>query len=264
MLLAIDVGNTNIRIGVFNDDDLIGSWKIMTNTTKTSDEFGLFITSALMHQNVEKSCISDVIISSVVSSLIHVLKNSIIRYFNVIPLIVGPGVNTGITVNDQNLVEIGYDQICDIAACYNLYGGPAIVINFGTVTTYNFVTDKGFLDFSVTSPGIRICSDALWKKSVQLPDFQIKKSTRNLDKNHIISMQEEISYGYIGQVQYIIDKIIEETGLNNVKIVVTGICAKFIVSEIKHIDFYDTKLTLKGLRIIFEINSSGKSTSMPL
>ncbi|MFP4697204.1 MAG: type III pantothenate kinase [Eubacteriales bacterium] len=254
MLLVVDIGNTNVVLGVYNGADLIGSWRMTTKSKRTSDEYGLFICDLLKHRNIDIKKVNDVIISSVVPNIMYSFVNGIIKYFNTTPLVVGPGIKTGIKIHTENPKEVGADRIVDVVAAYELYGGPTIVIDFGTATTFDVVTRDGIFDVAITSPGIKISANALWQGAAKLPEIEIKKPNSILARDTITSMQAGLVYGYIGQVEYIIKKIIEETNLNDIKVVATGGLGKIIFEETDKIDIYNPLLTLEGLRLIYEKN----------
>lgn len=255
MILVIDVGNTNIVIGAMKNSKLLSSFRLTTQTPRTSDEYGVTIVGMLTHKNIKPSDIEAVIIGSVVPDIMYTFTNSIIKYFGIKPMIVGPGLKTGIAIRTDNPREVGADRIINCVAAYELYGGPCMVIDFGTATTYDIVNEKGEFIAGVTSPGIRICADALWQRAAQLPKFEIKKTAGILDaKNTVKSMQTGIVYGYIGQVEYIIKKAKEEMNNENLKIVATGGLAKIIQDGTDVIDHYDGLLTLKGLNLIYQKN----------
>ncbi|MFZ7121640.1 MAG: type III pantothenate kinase [Eubacteriaceae bacterium] len=254
MLLVIDVGNTNIELGVFKREDIVGTWRIVTKTVRTSDEYGIIITNLINNKDIQSEKIEDVIISSVVPNIMYSLTNSIRKYFKIEPIMVGPGIKTGISIHTENPKEVGADRICDVVGAFHLYGGPAIVIDFGTATTYDFVTRDGKFNAAVTSPGIQISADALWSKAAKLPNIEIIKPESILAKNTITSMQAGLVYGYIGQVEYIVKKIKEETGCLEAKVISTGGYAKIIVPETKCIDVFDPVLSLKGIKIIYDKN----------
>jgi type III pantothenate kinase len=251
MLLVIDVGNTNITLGIFNQDDLVASFRMTTKTPKTSDEYGITISALLENRNVKIDDIEDVIIASVVPGIMHSLKNSIIKYLKRAPIEVGAGTKTGIKVATANPKEIGADRIVDAVAAYDIYGGPLIVIDFGTATTYDLVSEDGSFLAGITSPGIRICADALWTETAKLPKIEIKKPASILAKETISSMQAGLVYGYIGQTEYIVKKIIEESKIDNIKVIATGGLGKIIAEATNTIQIYDPNLTLKGLKIIY-------------
>ena len=162
MLVVIDVGNTNITLGVYDQDELIANFRLTTKLQRTSDEFGITLFSFFQTKNIDPKGVEDVLISSVVPKIMHSLTNAIRKYFNIEPIIVGPGIKTGISVKTENPREVGADRIVDIAAAYHIYGGPALVIDFGTATTYDYVNENGEFEFGVTSPGIEISAQALW------------------------------------------------------------------------------------------------------
>ena len=254
MLLAIDVGNTNITIGVHDDSEWIGRFRMTTKTPRTSDEYGLFIVSLLSSKKIEAESIDDVIISSVVPNIMYSLNNAIRKYVHVEPMIIGPGVKTGIAIHTDDPREVGADRIVDAAGAYYEYGGPVLVIDFGTATTYDVVSDKGTFEVAVTSPGIKITANALWNKAAKLPEIEIKKPDSILAKNTVTSMQAGLVYGYIGQVEYIVKKIKEEMNRPDMKVVATGGLARILRGETEVIDVYDSDLTFKGLKFIYDRN----------
>jgi type III pantothenate kinase len=251
MLLVVDIGNTNITLGVFNDENISATFRITTKIQRTSDEFGILITSLLENRKISVADIEDVIISSVVPDVMHSFENAVMKYLDKTPIVVGPGVKTGIKMITGNAHEIGADRIVDAVGAYELYGGPVIVIDYGTATTYDYITKDGAFAEGVTAPGIRICAKALWEDAAKLPTIEIKKPDSILAKETISSMQAGLIYGNIGQTEYIIRKIKEETGLNDIKVVATGGLGKIIADETKEINIYDSNLTLQGLRLIY-------------
>lgn len=254
MLLVIDVGNTNITMGVFSQEEVIASYRITTKVPRTSDEFGLLICDLLAAKEIAKKDIADVIIASVVPNIMYSLNNGIIKYLDRTPLIIGAGVKTGIKIATPNPKEIGADRIVDLVAAYEQYGGPVLVIDFGTATTYDLITEDGSFIAGITSPGIRICANALWNDTARLPEVEIKKPDSILAKETVTSMQAGLVYGYIGQTEYIIKKVKEEAKLDNLKVVATGGLGKIIADETTMIDIYDPMLTLKGLMLIYKKN----------
>ena len=255
MLLVVDIGNTNITLGVFNNEELMTTFRITTKLPRTSDEFGVLVCELLRNRDIDKTKIDAVIISSVVPDVMYSFENSIRKYFGIHPLVVGPGLKTGIKVSSYNANEVGADRIVDAVGAYELYGGPLIVIDYGTATTYDYITEDGAFAAGVTSPGIKICAKALWEDAAKLPKIEIKRPESILARNTVTSMQTGLVYGHIGQTEYIIDKIKEETGLKDMKVVATGGLGKIIADATKHIDIYDSNLTLHGLRLIYEKNA---------
>ncbi len=217
MILAIDVGNTNITIAVLSDGNVEASFRLTTRTPRTSDEFGAQLYGLLEAKNIVPVQIEDVIISSVVPGVMYSLTSSIIKYFGKTPIIVGMGVRTGIKIITGNPREIGADRIVDAAAAYELYGGPVFVIDFGTATTYDLILADGAFAAGITSPGIAICANALWNETAKLPEIEIKKPASILAKETVSSMQAGLVYGYIGQTEYIIKQVKKEAGYRNLK-----------------------------------------------
>ena len=254
MVLVVDIGNTNIVLGVYNNDELLGNWRMLTKNERTSDEYGMSILSLLQFNNINYSKIDSVIISSVVPNVMHSFTHTMRKYFNIEPLIVGPGIKTGIMIKSENPREVGADRIVDAVAAYEQYGGktPLIVIDFGTATTYDVISEQGEFLYGITSPGIQISADALWSKTAQLPNIQIKKPDSILAKNTVTSMQAGLVYGYIGQTEYIIKKVKEEMKNDSIKVVATGGLGRIISDETKYIDIYDPLLLLKGLKFIHD------------
>lgn len=252
MLLVIDVGNTNITLGVFRQESLEASFRLTTKISRTSDEYGMLLCDLLEHRNIQLEEIGAVIISSVVPAIMYSFTSGIRKYLNQVPYEIKPGTKTGIKIVTSNPYEIGADRIVDAVGAYEQYGGPVIVIDFGTATTYDVITEDGKFIAGITSPGIRTSAKALWQDAARLPEIEIKKPESILAKETISSMQAGLVYGCIGQTEYIIDKIKEETGFADIKTVATGGLGKIISDATKKIDVYDPNLTLNGLRLIYE------------
>ena len=254
MVLVVDVGNTNITCGVYEKNDLKTTFWITTKIPRTSDEYGVLIKDMLKSNDISTEDIEGVIIASVVPNVMHALVGAITRYVGKNPLIVGPGIKTGIMITSDNPKEIGPDRIVDAVAAYVKYGGPVLVLDFGTATTYDLVTEDGKFPVGITAPGIRISAKALWEDTAKLPEIEIKKPKSILATETISSMQAGLVYGQIGQTEYIIKKVKEETGYTNLKVVATGGLGRIIANETDTIDVYDSALTLDGLKIIYDKN----------
>ena len=194
-----------------------------------------------------------------VPGVMHSLTGALVRYIGTTPVIVGPGVKTGIRITSDNPREIGPDRIVDVVAAYELYGGPVLVLDFGTATTYDLVTEDGCFGVGITAPCIRISAKALWEDTAKLPEIEIKKPDSILAKETITSMQAGLVYGQIGQTEYIIRQVMKETGYENLKVVATGGLGRIIADATDMIQIYDRNLTLEGLRIIYEKNTGRKS-----
>lgn len=258
MLLVLDVGNTNVTFGVFNGESIEATFRMTTKLLRTSDEYGICIRDLLKHNGIEHENIQDVIIASVVPNVMHSLLSSFIKYFGIQPVIVEPGIKTGIRIATENPRQLGADRIVDAAAAYELYGGPVFVIDFGTGTTYDLVDEKGAFLSGVTAPGIRTSARALWEDAAKLPEIEIRKPASILARETISSMQAGLIFGQIGQTEYIIKKTKEETGWHDLKVIATGGLGKIIAKETNTIDIYDPNLTLKGLRLIYNKQNRGK------
>ena len=252
MILAVDVGNTNITCGVFRGEEIVASFRITTKMPRTSDEYGMMLGTLLEKNQVNEKEIRDAIIASVVPNVMHSLPNAIIKYLGITPIVVEAGIKTGIRVATPNPQQIGADRIVDAVAAYELYGGPVLVIEFGTATTYDLVDSEGAFLGGVTAPGIRISAKALWEDAAKLPEIEIKKPEYVLGKDTITSMQSGLVYGQIGQTEYIIRKVKEENNVPDAKVVVTGGLGRIIANETSAVDVYDPNLTLKGINIIYK------------
>lgn len=254
MILTIDVGNTNITCGVFDKEEIVASFRITTKIPRTSDEYGMIIGNLLEKNTLTVEDIEDAIICSVVPNVMHSLEGALVKYFHIKPIIVEAGVKTGIKIVTPNPQQIGADRIVDAVAAYELYGGPIIVIDFGTATTYDYVDETGAFLGGITAPGIRISAKALWEDAAKLPEIEIKKPDNILAKDTISSMQSGLVYGQIGQTEYIIKKTKEEVGRDDVKVVVTGGLGRIISNETEYVDVYDPNLTLKGIYSVYKKN----------
>lgn len=250
MLLVVDVGNTHITLGVFDGKELKATFRMTAKQPRTSDEYGIQLCDLLVHRNFNIKDIEDVIVSSVVPDIMHSLGSAIIKYFNVRP-IVPSTLDMGLKINTEHPKEIGPDRIVDAVAAYEKYGGPVIVIDFGTATTYDVVTADGVFEGGVISTGIRTAARALWGGAAMLPEIEIRKPKSIIAKETVSSMQGGLVFGYIGQVEYIVNKM-KAAGYENAKVVATGGLGNIIVPETDAIDIYDPNLTLEGLRIIYE------------
>ncbi|MBR1670532.1 MAG: type III pantothenate kinase [Butyrivibrio sp.] len=254
MILVVDVGNTNITFGVFDGDELVTSFRMMSKTAHTSDEYGVELLTMLGMNGVGKQEIEGVMIASVVPQVMHALVNAIVKYLEKKPYIVGPGIKTGIKITIDNPREVGPDLIVDAVAAYELYGGPVLVIDYGTATTYVPINEKGEFFAGVVSPGIRISAKALWEGTAKLPEIEIKKPDSILARETISSMQAGLIYGQIGQSKYIINEMKKASNLPDMKVVATGGLGRLISAETEEIDIYDPTLTLRGLQILYKKN----------
>lgn len=258
MLLVIDVGNTNVVLGAYRGKELIDFWRIGTDKEKTSDEYSVLIDQLFSYKGLDRRKVKDVIISSVVPDIMHSLENTVIKLFGINPLIVGPGVKTGMNVKYDNPRQVGADRIVNAVAAYEKYNGPLIVIDFGTATTFCAISSKGDYLGGTIAPGIKIASEALFQRASKLPRVELIKPGKTICKNTVNSMQSGIIYGYVGLVEQIVKKMKKEFKSNGVKVIATGGLATLIDSETGCIDKIDKFLTLEGLRIIFERNEEDR------
>lgn len=254
MLLVIDVGNTNITLGVFDGDDLKASFRLTTSTARTSDEYGLVLRDLIKAKNIALESINSVVIASVVPKVMHSLASAIIKYFSITPLIVGSGTKTGIKIPVANPKEVGADRVVDAVAAYDIYGGPVLVIDFGTAITYDLIGADGSFIAAVTSPGLRIAANALWTQTAKLPEIEIARPNTILAMDTVTSMQAGLVFGCIGQTEYIVKRMLKEAGIDKCKVVATGGLGKIIAEATDIIEVYDPNLTLKGFKIINDKN----------
>lgn len=255
MLLVIDVGNTNMEFGVFDRKTLVTSWRFSTLSGRTSDETGLMIRNAFAYSEVSREQIEAVIVSSVVPNVMYSMLNGIKKYLQLDPIVVRAGLKTGINLRMENPKEMGTDRIVNLVAAKELYGGPAIVVEYSTATTFDVINEKGEFLTGITAPGLQICADALYQKAANLTKFEIVSPESILTRNTVESMQAGLVYGHIGEAQYIIEQIRTHFAMPHMKVIATGGLAKMIHEEKQGIfDVYDPVLALQGLRLLYEKN----------
>lgn len=256
MLLVIDVGNSNIVLGVYERKKLLAHWRLGTDRERTSDEFGAYFMGFFNHENLRVENIEGVMIASVVPTVMYSLEHAVRKYFKREPLIVGPGIKTGINIKYENPREVGADRIVDAVAAHELYGGPLIVVDFGTATTFSAVSSKGEFLGGVICPGIKISAEALFQKTAKLPRIELSKPETIIGRNTAVSIQAGMIYGYVGQVNYIVGKMKKEMNEDNIRVIATGGLARLIAAESDVIDEINAMLTLEGLRIVYEKNKN--------
>jgi type III pantothenate kinase len=258
MLLAFDIGNTTFAIGLFRGKKLVKSWKIKTDSDRTSDEYGAILLNLFQVAGLQARAVTGAIISSVVPPLTPVIEETCAEFFGARALIVGPGLKTGMPILYENPLEVGADRITAAVAAFEKYGGPAIVVDFGTATTFDAVSAKGEYLGGAIAPGIQIAAEALYLKTARLPRIEIRKPKRAIGRTTVSSMQSGLYFGYIGLVLNTIAEIRKELG-KNVRVVATGGFGSQVTEELPAIEAYEPDLVLEGLRIIFERNRDGEA-----
>lgn len=254
MILVVDVGNTNVVFGVFDDKNLLCHFRIGTDRQKTADEFGMCIINFFNYEKLDISKIEAVIMASVVPPIMYSLEHAIRKYVKRDPVIVGPGLKTGINIKYENPKEVGADRIVNAVAALEIYGGPIIIVDFGTATTFCAISSKAEYLGGTICPGIKISAEALFQKAAKLPRIELVKPETIIGRNTVSSMQAGIVYGYVGEVDYIVKRMKKEMKEDNIKVIATGGLARLIATESETIDEINSLLTLDGLRIIYERN----------
>ena len=254
MLLAIDLGNTNIKYGVFNGEELVASFRVSSRISRTADEYGSVLVGLLSDRGINKTDIDGIIFSSVIPALNYTICHMCEFFFGISPLIIGPGVKTGLNVKTENPKEVGADIIVNSVSAYNKYGGPIVVIDFGTATTFDVISSGGELLGVVIAPGIKTSLEGLVSKTAQLPMVELDAPKSVIGKNTKHCMQSGIIFGFAGLVENILRKIKKELNVAELNVVATGGLGEIIAREVKSIKKVDRTLTLDGLRAIYELN----------
>ncbi len=254
MILTLDIGNTNIKTALFEGERMAAYWRISTNRTMTSDEYGMLMCNLFTHHNVSMKSVTGIVISSVVPTINYTIEHMCMTYFGRAPMFVAPGIKTGIHIKYDNPKELGSDRIANAVAAYELYGGPCIYIDFGTATSFGVVSQKGEFLGGAICPGLKVTADALVDRTAKLPRFELVKPASVIGKNTITNLQSGILYGHIGLVKYLIKRMKEELG-SDCKVIATGGMAVLIREECPEITDLDGLLTLKGLRLIYDKNA---------
>jgi type III pantothenate kinase len=253
MLLAIDIGNTNVTIGMFKEDKLEATWRIATGIHRMPDEYGVTLISLLQHHGLEAKDVTKVALCTVVPPLIPTFEELCTHYFNVDPLVIRAGVKTGVRIRMDNPAEVGTDRIVDAAAAHQLYGGPAIIVDLGTATTFDTISKDGDYLGGAIAPGLTTAAEALFTRTSQLPRVELTSPPRAIGTNTIAAMQSGLVFGYIGLCEGIITRIKKEIG-TKAKVIATGGYSTLLGKETKAFDIIDPDLTLVGLRLIYYMN----------
>ncbi len=254
MLFTVDIGNTNIMFGIFKERCLINHWRIGADKNKTSDEYGVLFRNLLGIRGIEVNSITGAVVSCVVPTLLEVVVNALRSYFDVNPLVVEPGVKTGMPILYHNPKDVGADRIVNAVAAFNEYKSSVIVVDFGTATTFDCVSEKGEYIGGTIATGILVSAEALFGSASKLPRVEIVTPKTVIGKNTVHCMQAGLVFGYAGLVDGIVGRIKDEMGTSP-KVVATGGLASIIASESKSLEYIDEFLSLKGLRLVYEWNT---------
>ena len=254
MLLAIDLGNTNIKYGVFDGDKLVASFRVSSRISRTADEYGSVLVGLLADSGIKKSDIDGIIFSSVIPALNYTICHMCEFFFEITPIMVGPGIKTGLNIKAENPREVGADIIVNSVSAFKKYGGPIVVIDFGTATTFDVVSSKCELIGVVIAPGIKTSLEGLATKTAQLPMVELDAPKTVIGKNTKHCMQAGVIFGFAGLVENILRKIKLELGVKQIKVVATGGLGEIIAKEVTDISVVDRTLTLDGLKTIYNLN----------
>jgi len=254
MILTLDIGNTNIKTALFDGEEMKCYWRISTNRSMSSDEYGILLANLFHHNNIDMKLVTGIMMSSVVPSVNFTIEHMCRNYFNIEPLMVAPGIKTGINIKYDNPRELGSDRIANAVAAYELYGGPCIFIDFGTATSFGCVSAKGEFLGGAICPGLKLSAEALVENAAKLPKFELIRPENAIGRSTVTNLQSGIVFGHVGLVTYLIGRMREELGAPDAKVIATGGLALLVSNESDVIDILDGLLTLKGLRLIYERN----------
>ncbi len=254
MLLAIDIGNTNIKYGIYDGEELVASFRVSSRLSRTADEYGSVLINLLASKGLKTSDVNGVIMSSVIPSLNYTICHMCEYFFGISPLMVGPGIKTGLNIKADNPKEVGADIIVNSVSAFRKYGGPVIVIDFGTATTFDVITENCELIGVAIAPGIKTSLEGLTKNTAQLPTIELEAPRSVLGKNTKTSMQSGVIFGFAGLVDNIVKKIRKELKNDKIKVVATGGLGEMIAKETETVGTVDRTLTLDGLKEIYKLN----------
>lgn len=253
MILIVDIGNTNISFGVYKKDEILCKFRIGSKNLRTSDEYGLLLSQLLCEHKIDKSLIKGIAISSVVPNIMHSFTNAVKKFLNIVPFNISDIKNSPIKVNLPNPRELGADRLADSVAAYTKYSRAAIIIDFGTATTFDVISKEGEFLTGLTSPGIKISAHSLWQHTAKLPDIKIERPKSIIATDTITSMQSGLVYGYIGQIEYICKNLMKAYN-KEMLVIATGGLARVIEGGTDIINIFDANLTLDGIKILYELN----------
>lgn len=259
MFLAIDIGNTEITLGIFAGEELRATWRVSTGLHRTADEYATLLLN-LIPRALSGSHISGIAMCSVVPPLVATFEELCQRYLRISPLVVGPGVKTGVRIRMDNPSEVGADRIVDAVAAHHLYGGPVIIADFGTATTFDVVSKDGDYMGGAIAPGIGISAEALFVRAAKLPRVELVRPKKAIGTNTIAAMQSGIIFGYVALIEGMVARIQKELG-EQAKVVATGGFAELMSKETTAINVVNPSLTLVGLKLIYQLNEAGKGDS---
>jgi type III pantothenate kinase len=254
MLLAVDIGNTNIALGIFEGEGLTATWRLSTDVHKLTDEYAAILLNLLPRYGLDFCDIKETIICSVVPPLVTTFEELCQRYLGISPLVVGSGIKTGVHIRMENPKEVGPDRVVNAAAGYRLYGGPLIVIDFGTATTFDTVSQEGDYLGGAIAPGIKVSAEGLFHSTARLPQVELTRPKRVIGKNTISAIQSGIFFGYVGLVEGLVARLKQELG-GEARVIATGGSAELIAAETDVIEEIDPNLTLEGLYLIHKLNT---------
>ena len=255
MILTLDIGNTNMKTALFDGMEMVEYWRLSTNRNRTSDEYGMALINLLNHKGIAPERVEGIMMSSVVPQINFTIEHMCRNYFGMEPMKIEPGVRTGINIKYENPRELGSDRIANAVAAYELYGGPCITIDFGTATSFGAISARGEFLGGAICPGLKLAADALTENTAKLPRFELVKPESVIGRNTVSNMQAGIVYGYIGQINYLVDRMKREMNVPGIKVIATGGLAVLVAGESHVIDVMDGLLTLKGLCLIYAKNA---------
>ena len=253
MLLCVDIGNTNITMGLYRDEELVAHWRISTDHQKMPDEYGILLLSLMARQGFEPTDVDGISVASVVPPVTDILSEMLDAYVGVEPLHVGAGVKTGVAVRYDNPYEVGADRVVNAAAAFRLYGGPACIVDFGTGTTFDALSATGDYLGGAIAPGVWVAAEALFQRAAKLPRIDLARPRKAIGTNTAESMRSGILFGYVGLVEGMVERFRRELG-PAMRVIGTGGLAKMIAQETDVIEVVDPWLTLRGLQIVYELN----------